>query len=95
MSKYLFEISVNGKTQDCIVNHYMAPLRDDCGIIYTNKNEGIAKVKGEVYSIDVYLKDEADGQKFSKVQLTALGIKNLYALINEIEEKTGEEFVDD
>lgn len=96
MEKELLEINVNGKTQDCVVSHYMAAVKGENGKpIYTNINDGIAKVKGEAHEILLYVKDDNDYNKVSVVKLTAYGIKKLYAVIHEIEQKTGEEFVDD
>ena len=96
MQKELLEIFVNGKTQDCVISHFMKAVKGENGKpIYTNINDGIAKVKGEVYDILLYVKDDNDYNKVSIVKLAPYGIKQLYAVIKEIEQKTGEEFIDD
>jgi hypothetical protein len=96
MEKIILEINVNGKTQDCVISHFMEAIKGENGKpIYTNRNDNIAKVKGEVYEILLYIKDDNDYNKVSIVKLTSFGIKNLYAVIHEIEQKTGEEFIDE
>jgi hypothetical protein len=96
MQKEILEINVNGKTQDCVISHYMAAVKGENGKpIYTNVNDCIAKVKGSIYEILLYVKDDNDSNKVSVVKLTSFGIKQLYAVIHEIEQKTGEEFIDD
>lgn len=95
MEKELLEINVNGKTQDCVISHYMKAKKNDAGKIDYINQEGIARVQGEAHEILLYVKDDNDYNKVSVVKLTAYGIKKLYAVIHEIEQKTGEEFVDD
>lgn len=95
MEKTHLEININGKTQDCVISHFMQAQTDKNGkVIWKKPQDCIAKVKGAIYEIVVYVKDDNDYSKVSVVKLSAFAVKSLYAHIMEIEAKEGEEFVD-
>lgn len=95
MEKTHLEVNFNGKSQDCVISHFMQAQKDENNkVIWTRPNDYIAKVKGAVHEITVYVKDDNDYNKVSVVKLSAFAVKSLYAHIIEIESKQGEEFVE-
>lgn len=95
MEKTHLEININDKAQDCVISHFMKAKKNEEGkVIWTQPNDCIAKVSGEVYEITAYVKNDDDYNKVSVVKLSAFAVKSLYAHIIEIEAKEGEEFVE-
>lgn len=94
MEKRIETILSNGRDHDCVINHCMRPIRDELGqIVYTNKEENIAKCQGYVSDICMYIK-ESNTNKVVAVSISPKSIKKLIEAIMEIEHATGEEFWD-
>lgn len=95
MEKKILEVLINGDYQDCVIESYMTPVKDQSGkFIYTDEKNNIGKVKGAVHNITVYIKDDIDKKKVSSIYINAWTIKNLYDLITKIESEEREEYLD-
>jgi len=95
MKKTHLEVDINGRAQDCVIAHFMEAQKDENNkVIWTQPNDYIAKVKGAVDIITIYIKDDNDYNKVSVVKLSASAVKSLFAHIVEIESTHGEDFVE-
>ncbi len=93
--KELNEITVNGTNQDCIIEYFMAPEKDDKGkTIWAHPTDNIAKCRGRARCIFIYAKDMDDNSKARLFAIDPYSIKKLYSRILEIEKLTSEEFID-
>jgi hypothetical protein len=95
--KTLTEVSVNGDKQNTIIDYSMSPIRDEKtgNPTFTNEKEKIAKHKGGVDEIVIYIRDDNDFRKFMAIKISSASIKHLYEKITEIESLESEEVIDD
>ena len=93
--KILTVLSVNGKSQDAIIEYFMSADKTiDNKIIWANKKDRIAKCHGDTRNITVFIKDDNDYSKITAIEIRTSSIKKLYQEILEIENQTSEEFID-
>ena len=92
--KQLTEINANEKTQDTVIDYYMSPVKINNEFAYTDKEKNIAKHKGCIGAITVYLRKDENFKEAQLVNISAFSIKKLYTEIMEIEALESEEWVD-
>lgn len=90
--KRILPVLINNKIQDCVIEHTGRVIKDDNGEpVWTNKDEGIAKCKGYVKEIVVYVRDESTPMSVQIIKIGVFAVKELFAHIAEIENTETEE----